>query len=102
MKRKRNSRLIDKRNRKIFARYYYWTEVQRMRSDDVIKHLSEEEFFLSEATILNILRKMEHISKNELRRLAALKRPKKAPVITADMFSFMSDEIPPKAPNTGQ
>ena len=57
MKHKRNSRLIDKRNRKICARYYYWTEVQRMRFDDAIHQLSEEEFFLSEATILNILRK---------------------------------------------
>ena len=33
MKRKRDSRLIEKRNKKICARYYYWTELQRLRSD---------------------------------------------------------------------
>lgn len=92
MKHKRNSRLIDKRNRKICARYYYWTEVQRMRFDDAIHQLSEEEFFLSEATILNILRKMERIGTAELLRNAGLKRPRKAPAITADMLSFMSDK----------
>lgn len=94
MKHKRNSRLIDKRNRKICARYYYWTEVQRMRFDDAIRQLSEEEFFLSEATILNILRKMERIGKAELLRNAGLKRPRKAPAITADMLSFMPDRLP--------
>ena len=93
MKHKRNIRLIDKRNRKICARYYYWTEVQRMRSDDAIHQLSEEEFFLSEATILNILRKMERIGKAELLRNSGLKRPRKAPTITADMLSFMPDRI---------
>lgn len=94
MKHKRNSRLIDKRNRKICARYYYWTEVQRMRFDDAIHQLSEEEFFLSEATILNILRKMERIGTAELLRNAGLKRPRKAPAITADMLSFMPDTLP--------
>ena len=94
MKHKRNSRLIDKRNRKICARYYYWTEVQRMRTDDAIHQLSEEEFFLSEATILNILRKMERIGTAELLRNAGLKRPRKAPAITADMLSFMPDTLP--------
>jgi hypothetical protein len=93
MKQKRNNRLIAKRNRKICARYYYWTEVQRMRSDDAIRQLSEEEFFLSEATILNILRRMQRIGEEELLRNAGLKRPKKAPSITADMLSFMPDHI---------
>lgn len=93
MKRQRNSRLIAKRNRKIAARYYYWTEVQRLRSDDAIKQLSEEEFFLSEATILSILKKMERIGKNELLRLASMRKPHKAPAITADMLSFMPDTL---------
>ena len=93
MRRKRNSRLIAKRNKKICARYYYWTEVQRLRSDDAIRQLSEEEFFLSEATILNILRKMQHIGEMELRRNAALKRPPKTPSITAEMLSFMPDHL---------
>ena len=47
MRRRRDSRLIEKRNAKIAARYYYWTEKQRLRSDDAIRQLSEEEFFLN-------------------------------------------------------
>ena len=93
MRRKRDSRLIAKRNKKICARYYYWTEVQRLRSDDALRQLSEEEFFLSEATILNILRKMQHIGETELRRNAALNRPPKTPSITAEMLSFMPDHL---------
>lgn len=93
MKRRRNNRLIAKRNRKIAARYYYWTEVQRLRSDDAIHQLSEEEFFLSEATILNILRNMQRIGQDELLRNAGMRKPKKAPTITADMLSFMPDQI---------
>ena len=96
MKRNRNNRLIDKRNVKICARYYYWTEVQRLRSDDAIRQLSEEEFFLSEATILSILRKMQHGSNAELKRLAPLKRPAKLPRITAELLSLMPDQLPIK------
>ena len=29
MRRRRDNRLIEKRNAKIAARYYYWTEIQR-------------------------------------------------------------------------
>lgn len=102
MKRRRNSRLITKRNRKICARYYYWTEVQRMRSDDAIRQLSEEEFFLSEATILSILRRQQLLGEEELCRQASLKRPKKVPAITAEMLSFMPDSIPEKKQETGR
>ena len=51
MRRRRNKRLIEKRNAKIAARYYYWTEVQRLRSDDAIRQLSEDDVVreLSEA-----------------------------------------------------
>ena len=47
MRRRRDNRLLEKRNAKIAARYYYWTEIQRYRSDDAIRQLSEEEFFHS-------------------------------------------------------
>ena len=92
MKRKRNNRLIEKRNAKICARYYYWTEMQRLRGDDAIRQLSEEEFFLSEATILSILRKEWKHSNEELRKMAPLRRPKKTPKITAEMLAYMSDK----------
>lgn len=54
----RNKQLIDERDKKLFERFYYWSEVQRLRFDDVIRKLSEEEFFLCEATTLRIIKRM--------------------------------------------
>ncbi len=56
MKKGRNRRLIERRNRKIVQRYYYWTEIKRLRFDDAVKKLSEEEFFLSENVIWHIIK----------------------------------------------
>lgn len=42
----------------MFERYYYWTEVKRLRFDDAVKKLSEEEFFVSEERVMQIVRKM--------------------------------------------
>lgn len=91
MRCQRDNRLIEKRNRKICARFYYWTEVQRLRSDDALKQLSEEEFFLSIATILSILKKMRRLGDEELRRLAPLKKPAKIPRITSEMLSLFPE-----------
>lgn len=44
------------RNRAIVARYNYWTEVQRLRHDDAMRQLAENEFFLSEFQIMKILK----------------------------------------------
>lgn len=93
MRGERDNRLIEKRNKKICARYYWWTEKQRLRSDDAIHQLSEEEFFLSEATIISILKKASRLSNTELEQAALLKRPKKLPVITAEMLAFMPDKL---------
>lgn len=93
MRRKRDNRLISKRNKKLCARYYYWTEVQRLRSDDAIRQLSEEEFFLSEATVIGILKRMQRIGREELSKNATLKRPQKLPKITAEMLSLMPDRL---------
>lgn len=46
---------LAKRNRTIVARYYYWTEIKRRRFDDVMKILSDYEFFVGERTIQNAL-----------------------------------------------
>ena len=56
-KKGRNRRLIEARHRKIAPRYYSWTEVKRLRFDDAVKELSENEFFLSEFMIWQILKK---------------------------------------------
>lgn len=58
MARGRNKELISSRDIKMFERYYYWTEVRRLRFDDTIKKLSEEEFFISESRVLQIVRRM--------------------------------------------
>ena len=52
----RNRELIERRNAQIVSRYYFWTEVQRLRFDDAVRHLSENEFFLSESRIIQILK----------------------------------------------
>ena len=90
MRRHRNNHLIVKRNLKICARYYYWTEEQRLRSDDAIRQLSEEEFFLSEATILSILMKAQRMAKSELQGQADFQRPKKLPTITKEMLNSIT------------
>lgn len=46
---------IDKRNRTLVARYYYWTEIRRRRFDDVMRILSDYEFFVEDRTISNTL-----------------------------------------------
>ena len=90
MRRKRNDRLIAKRNKKICARYYYWTEDQRLRSDDAIHQLSEEEFFLSEATILSILQKAARMAKDELVKNSSFQRPRKLPTMTKEMLNVIA------------
>ena len=100
MRRRRDDRLSAKRNAKIAARYYYWTEIQRIRSDDAIRQLSEEEFFLSEATILQILRKGQR-KEEDLQRIVHLrgplaKPPKVTPEMLARLISLMPDSLEEK------
>lgn len=54
----RDKKLISERDRRLFERYRYWTEERRLRFDDTIRKLSEEEFFLSESRVMQILRRM--------------------------------------------
>ena len=46
---------IASRNRVLTARFYYWTELQRRRHDDVLRILADREFFVEERTITNAL-----------------------------------------------
>ena len=52
----RNKHLIKRRDEALCRRYYYWTEVQRIRFDDVLRILSQDEFFISEERVLAIIR----------------------------------------------
>lgn len=55
--------MIEKRNEDLLKRYHYWTEVKRLRFDDTLKVLSEQEFYISEPRIMAIIR--ENIDKLE-------------------------------------
>ena len=57
----RSKELISLRDEKLLRRYYYWTEIQRLRFDDALKVLSRDEFFISEERIMAIIRKMTDI-----------------------------------------
>ena len=48
------SERIAKRNRVLVARWYYWTECRRLRSDDAIDRLCDE-FFVESRTVTNTL-----------------------------------------------
>lgn len=54
----RNQDLIKSRDQRMFERFYYWTEIRRLRYDDTIRKLSEEEFFISESRVMQIIRRM--------------------------------------------
>lgn len=57
MKRGRSKRLVQKRNIKLVERYFYLNEIKRMRSDDALNQLSNDEFFIEVDTILSIIRR---------------------------------------------
>ena len=52
----RDKELIKKRNEALCRRYVYWAEIKQLRTDKVLKVLSENEFFLSEERIYFIVR----------------------------------------------
>lgn len=89
MPRGRNKDLIAARNEALCRRWYYWTEVQRLRFDDAIKILSEQEFFISEERVMSIIRQFcrEHPD-SEIRPVPKVKVPK----LTAAQLRLFSGE----------
>lgn len=55
MSKGRDSELIAMRNEELLRRYYYWTEIKRLRFDDTFHQLSTREFFISEERIRTIV-----------------------------------------------
>ena len=53
----RSEELVKSRDQRLFERYYYWTEILRLRFDDAITKLATEEFFLSEGRVEQIIRR---------------------------------------------
>lgn len=64
------TRLNDLRNRALAARYYYWSEIRRIRFDDVLDILEHQEFFLKSSYIIQIIRAqsdyIDHLQKNKI------------------------------------
>lgn len=73
----RDKELIKLRDEALCRRYYYWTEVQRLRFDDALKVLSEREFFISEERIMTIIRrKTREGSDRPIRPIPKVKAPR--------------------------
>ena len=73
----RDKELIKLRDEALCRRYYYWTEVQRLRFDDALKVLSEREFFISEERIMGIIRrKTREGSDRPIRPVPKVKAPR--------------------------
>lgn len=87
MPRGRSKDLIRKRDEALCRRYYYWTETQRLRFDDALKILSEQEFFISEERIMAIIRKYSRIDPE----VQAVPRVR-APRLTYRQLSLFEDE----------
>ena len=88
-KRGRNRELIRKRDEQLCRRYYYWTEKQRLRFDDALRILSEQEFFISEERIMAIIRRHCH----ELKDIDVKPVPKvKMPRLTAKQLELFDTQ----------
>ena len=80
----RDKKLIELRDEALCRRYYYWTEVQRLRFDDALKVLSRQEFFISEERIMSIIR----CKCRELKAVPKVKKPR----LTAVQLSLFTGE----------
>ena len=76
-KESRRSRLIERRNRCLIARFYYWTEIKRLRFDDVLNVLQEEEFFIKDRNIMNIINSSNDYLNNLINNSATPRELKK-------------------------
>lgn len=85
MSKGRNQHLISLRDEKLLRRYYYWTEIERRRFDDALKILSEEEFFISEARIMAIIRKnCDKLKDIEVKPVPKVRKPR----VSAKQFNL--------------
>ena len=85
----RDKNLIELRDEALCRRYYYWTEVQRLRFDDALKVLSRQEFFISEERIMSIIRrKCRELKDLEVKPVPQVKKPR----LTATQLSLFTGE----------
>jgi hypothetical protein len=83
----RSTYLIERRNEALLRRYWTLTEEEHLRFDYVLKILSEQEFFLSEETIMNIIR----THGNKIRDLIATPTRHRRPRYTHNQLSLFTD-----------
>lgn len=88
MSKGRDKRLIQLRNEALCRRYYYWTEVQRLRFDDAVKILSQQEFFIAEETILKIIRTYADSGSGATLETPTTKQPR----LTRDQLALFKDK----------
>lgn len=69
--------MLDKRNEAICRRFYYWTEIQRLRFDDALRILSQDEFFIGEDYLMRIIREnASKITDIEIKSVPKVRKPK--------------------------
>ena len=89
----RDKTLIELRDEALLRRYYYWTEVQRLRFDDALRILSRQEFFISEERIMAIIRrKCDMLKEIALKPVPKVKKPR----LTAVQLSLLRVTDTPK------
>ena len=102
MPRGRNKELLSRRDEKLLRRYYELTEVQNLRFDRALTLLSKDEFFISEARIMAIIRKncnrlgdidVNPVPKVRKRCSKAMKRASYSVTVTSYLISYTL--IPP-------
>lgn len=85
----RDKTLIELRDEALLRRYYYWTEVQRLRFDDALRILSRQEFFISEERIMAIIRrKCDMLKDIALKPVPKVKKPR----LTAVQLSLFTGD----------
>lgn len=84
----RDKELIKLRDAALCRRYYYWTEKQRLRFDDALRILSEQEFFISEERIMAIIRRM--CKDNTIDKIKPVPKVK-VPKLTAAQLSLFPE-----------
>lgn len=84
----RDKELVRLRDEALCRRYYQLTEKQRLRFDDALKILSNQEFFISEERIMAIIRRKA----GELEDIALRAVPKvRMPRLTAKQLELFAD-----------
>lgn len=87
----RNKELIKKRDIALLHRYHYWTEIQRLRFDDALKQLSENEFFISEERIMSIIR--ENYQKIPGLVITPVPKVRKPKITASQLVLFTEQEL---------